>query len=213
MNSKALNWMDRHVRGLDTDVPAVENYLPQREEWRADEAWPPADVAMTAYDFGSATVEGSHDIEQSGWWSWGADTVTYEWTAADDVEVIGEPELTLTVDVHGSEARLFFEFEHDSSTVNGMDEAYRIPGSGTHTVEVSYPGIQHFVSAGDSIGLSVNVSNAWYQDSRESDGVTIHPGGSTLRVPQRPDGSGSAGDDGGSGGTDTDDDDCWLFCW
>lgn len=205
MNSQALDWMDRHVRGLESDVPAVQEYLPQRETWREDGQWPPEDVAQETYALSDAGVDGSHDIEQTGWWNWsGDDTVTYEWTAQEDIEVVGQPEITLTVDVHGPEARLFFELEHDGDAVNGMTEAYRLPYSGTQTIQFTYPGIQRFVSAGDTIGLSVSVSDTWHLDSRTGEGVTIDPHGSSLTLPQRP-------DDGHSGG-DEDDDDCWLLC-
>jgi ABC-2 type transport system ATP-binding protein len=204
MNNHALAWMDQHVRGEDTTVPQVTNWLTQRETWREDEQFPPADTSRESYALSNSGT-GSARLEQ---WSWfHDDAVTYEWTVDEDIEVIGEPRIDLTLDVHGSEGIIFTELFHNGDNINGMDQPYRINGSGTYDISFEYPAIQEFLSAGDTVGLEVSVSNTWYFDSRESDGVTVRPAGSRLVLPQRP-------DDGG-GETDSEeeeDEDCWLFC-
>lgn len=185
MNDDALAWMDRHVRGESTDIPQVQNFLPQRETWRADEAWPPEGVGKERYELGDAARDGEDELERG--WFFANDEVTYEWSVGEDIEVIGEPEIDLELDVHGPEARIFFEIFHNGSNVNGMDEVCRLDSPGRHTVTVRYPGIQRFVSSGDTVGLNVSVTNTWYLDSRTSEGVTIQPNGSKLWLPQRPD--------------------------
>lgn len=202
MNSDALAWMNKHVLGEDSSIPGVQNYLPQRDEWRVDEQWPPADVAHEQYELGDASRDGENELAKG--WFFADEEVTYEWTVDDDIEVIGEPEIDLEIEVHGPEARIFFELFHNGSNINGMDEAYRLDGPGTHTISVTYPGIQQFLSSGDAIGLNVSVTNTWYLDSRDSDGITIKPNGSRLWLPQRHDEN--APDD----GDDDDDGGCFI---
>ncbi|WP_136716480.1 CocE/NonD family hydrolase [Halorientalis salina] len=183
MNDLGVRWMDRHVRGADADVPQTSTYLKQREEWRTASSWPPDGVSMRPYDLASASEDGDATIEQ---WSWWHDTdVTYTWTVEEDSEIVGTPELDLSVDVHGPEARLFFNLQHDGENINDVGEAYRIGDSGTNRVRVSYPTLQRFVSAGDELGLRVSVSNPFYLNSRDSDGVTVNPSESQIRLPQR----------------------------
>jgi len=189
MSTDAVAWMDKHVRGEDIDIPPVQNYLPQRDEWREDDSWPPEDIEHLTYHLADATRDGSNEIEQ-GWFFSGDEEVTYKWTVDEDIEVIGEPVIDLTIDVHGPEARLFFELWHNGSNINGMDEAYRLD-SGTQEFSVTYPAIQWFLSEGDTLELNISVSNTWYLDSRDSKGVTIQPNASSISIPQRPDGDGN----------------------
>lgn len=204
MNGLALDWMDRHVRGEETDVPVASNYLPQREEWREDEQWPPAETSTETYELDDGGQGASQSIERG--WGWFTDTeVTYQWTAGEDIELIGEPEIELAVEVDGPESRLFFELFHEGSNINGMDQPILLEGSGTHEVTVQYPAIQQFVAAGERIELEVSVSNTWYLDSRISEGTTIDATNSRLHLPQRPDPNPPT-DDG------DEESDCWLFC-
>jgi hypothetical protein len=202
MNDHAVRWMDQHVRGQDTDVPQISNYLPQRDQWREDAQFPPADTTVETYELANGGNGSSSTIEQ-GWGWWNDEAVTYQWTAGSDIELIGEPEIELTVDVDGPEARLFFELFHDGDNINGMDQPILIDSSGTQDISVTYPAIQEFVNEGESIGLEVSVTNTWYLDSRESEGTTIDATNSRLHLPQRPDENASEQEE---------DDDCWLFC-
>lgn len=206
MNDHAVRWMDQHVRGQESDVAQISNYLPQRDRWREDEQFPPADATTESYELANGGNGASAEIEQG--WGWFTDeAVTYQWTAGDDLELIGEAQIDLAVDVDGPEARLFFELFHDGDNINGMDQPIRIDGSGRHEVSVRYPAIQEFVNEGDSIGLEVSVTNPWYLDSRESDGTTIDATNSRLHLPQRPDPNPPEDE-----GEDEDDDNCWFFC-
>ncbi|WP_436901084.1 CocE/NonD family hydrolase [Halovenus halobia] len=205
MNDHAVRWMDQHVRGQNTEVAQVSNYLDQRDRWREDEQFPPADTSFETYELANGGEGASAEIEQG--WAWFTDeAVTYEWSADEDIELIGEPEIELSVDVEGPEARLFFELFHDGDNINGMDQPMLLDGSGRHEVSVTYPAIQEFVNEGDSIGLEVSVTNTWYLDSRTSDGTTIDATNSRLHLPQRPDGNAPEEDE------DEEDDDCWWFC-
>jgi len=206
MNDHAVAWMDQHVRGQDAEVPQVTNWLEQRGTWREDEQFPPADTSRETYEL-SNTGTGSERIEQWSWWH--DDTVTYEWTVDEDIEVIGEPRIELAVDVHGPEAILFTELFHNGDNINGMDQPYRVESSGSKRLTFDYPAIQEFVSAGDTVALEVSVSNIWYFDSRDSDGLPVRPRDSRRLLPQRPDGGGGESE---SGSDDEDDEDCWLFC-
>jgi predicted acyl esterase len=193
--------MDQHVRGQNTEVAQVSNYLDQRDRWREDEQFPPADTTVETYELANGGEGTSAEIEQG--WAWFTDeAVTYEWSADEDIELIGEPEIELSVDVEGPEARLFFELFHDGDNINGMDQPMLLDGSGRHEVSVTYPAIQEFVNEGDSIGLEISVTNTWYLDSRTSDGTTIDATNSRLHLPQRPD----------ANAPEEEDDDCWWFC-
>jgi ABC-2 type transport system ATP-binding protein len=198
MNNHSVAWMDRHLRGKDTDVPQVQNYLSQRDEWRSDEEWPPADTTYNRLELGNATINGKNELGKENLW-FGDTEVTYEWTMGNDIEVIGEPEIELALDVHGPEARVFFELFHNGSNINGMDEAYLV-GSGSQTISTKFPGVQQFLGSGDTIGLNVSVTNLWYIDSRDSDGLTIDPGASSMRLPTRGDPDPQKGSDPGGGG-------------
>lgn len=201
MNDHAVRWMDQHVRGGVTDVAQISNYLPQRDRWREDAQFPPADTTTEIYELADGGEGSSADLEQD--WGWFTDeAVTYQWTAGEDIELIGEPTIDLTVDVAGPEARLFFELFHDGDNINGMDQPILVDTSGRQDISVRYPAIQEFVNEGDSIGLEISVTNQWYLDSRESDGVTVDATNSRLHLPQRPD----------ENAPEEEDDDCWLFC-
>ena len=201
MNDHAVRWMDQHVRGGATDVPQVSNYLPQRDRWREDAQFPPADTTTEIYELADGGEGSSAELEQ-GWGWWTDEAVTYQWTAEEDIELIGEPTIDLTVDVAGPEARLFFELFHDGDNINGLDQPILVDSSGRHDLRVQYPAIQEFVTEGDSIGLEISVTNPWYLDSRESEGATIDATNSRLHLPQRPD----------ENAPEAEDDDCWLFC-
>lgn len=203
MNDHAVRWMDRHVRGGETDVAKISNYLPQRDRWREDSQFPPADTTTEIYELANGGQGSSADLEQ-GWDWWTDEAVTYQWTASEDIELIGEPTIELTVDVAGPEARLFFELFHDGDNINGMDQPMLIDSSGTREISVQYPAIQEFVTEGDSVGLEISVTNPWYLDSRESDGVTIDATNSRLHLPQRPDRNAPEQEEEAG--------DCWLFC-
>lgn len=183
MNDLAVSWMDRHVRGTSADIPQTTSYLKQRDEWRTGSQWPPADVSKHPYDLGDASEDGDATIEQ---WSWWHDTeVTYTWTVGGDVEVVGTPEFDLSFDVHGDEARLFFTLQHNGENINDVGEVYRIGNSGTNRIRFSYPTLQRFCSKGDELGLRISVSNPFYLNSRDSDGVTVRPSESRVFLPQR----------------------------
>lgn len=183
MNDLGVDWMDRHVRGTNADVPQTSTYLKQRDTFRTDPQWPPTGVETQSYDLGTADRDGDSHIEQ---WSWWYDTdVTYTWRVDSDAELVGTPEFDLSFDVDGGEARLFFNLQHNGENINNVGEAYRIPSSGTHRVRFDYPSLQRYVSAGDTLGLEISVSNPFYLNSRDSDGVTVRANESRVLLPQR----------------------------
>jgi predicted acyl esterase len=183
MNDEATTWFDRHLRGKDVDVPEITEYLNQPDTWRTRDQFPPSDVADVTYGLGNASADGSDRIEQ---WSWWYDTeVTYSWDVQDAIEVVGSPTFDLTVDVDGPEGILFFNLLHNGTKINNLGEEYRIRGSGTQRVQFTHPPLQHYLEPGDELGLLITVSNPFYLNSRESDGVTIRPNESTVTLPQR----------------------------
>ncbi|WP_254523178.1 CocE/NonD family hydrolase [Natrinema caseinilyticum] len=188
MNDLAVTWMDKHLRGESTDVPTVSTYLKQRDEWRTGSQFPPADVSMTAYGLENAVERGNPHIER---WSWFHDTeVTYEWHVGRDIEVVGTPEFDLAVDVAGPEARLFFDIRHDGSDLDAIGksvgEAARVDGPGRQRVQFEFPVFQRFFSAGDTLSLQISVTSLLFEESTHTDGVTVLPSQSEIRLPQRP---------------------------
>ncbi|MFB6084947.1 MAG: CocE/NonD family hydrolase [Halorientalis sp.] len=184
MNGLANTWLDRHVRGESVDVAQSNTYLKQRDTFRTEEEFPPDDTEFVTYDLANAEANGSDTIEQ---WSWWYDSeVTYTWDVSEAGEWYGTPQVDLSVDVHGPEARIFVFMLRNGEVINGNGEAYRIEGSGVSRIGFEYPTFQRFVSPGDTLGLRIGVSSPWYLDSRESEGITIRPGESSVRLPRRP---------------------------
>ena len=59
--------------------------------------------------------------------------------------------------------------------INDMGEAYQVEGADQITkIEFDFSPIQRFFSQDDLISLEISISNPFYFDSRESEGVTIH---------------------------------------
>ena len=183
MNGLATTWFDRHLRDESTDVPQSSTYLKQRGEFRDDDRFPPEDTEFVSYNLGDAAVDGDDRIER---WSWWYDSeVTYTWDVRESAEWYGTPQVDLSLDVHGPEARIFVFMLRNGNPINGNGEAYRVEGSGVSRVSFEFPTFQRFVSPSDTLGLEIGVSSPWYLDSRESEGVTIRPGESSVRLPQR----------------------------
>jgi predicted acyl esterase len=184
MTEQTLAWMDRHLRGKDTDVPQVSTALEQRGDWRTDDQFPPAGTSTETVQFEDAWRVGDDTLKQRSvlWDPW----ATYHWKRPADVEIVGTPEVELGVDVHGPEARLFVRFLHEGEPINGVREAYRIEGRGYHEVQFPYPTLQRFVEAGETIGLQVSLDDPLFIDSRRSRGLTIRDEESGLRLPTRP---------------------------
>lgn len=188
MNDMAVTWMDRHLRDKDDDIPTVNTWLKQDNEWRTGSEFPPADITMEPYDLGEADEYGTATIEQ--WHFWYDDEVIYNWGIDEDMEVVGTPEFEITVDVHDDEAILYFDLLHNGHDFDAIGEAvgevHRLDSAGTHTISFDFPTVQRFFDAGDELGVQISVTDTLYTDSRESDGVTIRPDESTVRLPQRP---------------------------
>lgn len=209
MNDHAVAWMNRHVLDGTVDIPDIQEYLPQREEWREDYAWPPADVRTETYEFGVANQESEATLEPSGWFGFGGnESVVFEWTVDEPIEVVGRPGIDLSVDVTGPEERLFVQLEHDGSSINGQTATARLDAPGSHDIHVDYPAIQRFIGGGDTLTLTVSISNTWYLDSRESEATTLSVQDCRLFLPERPDPDGEDDED----EEDDEDDDCWWFC-
>ncbi|WP_336001090.1 alpha/beta fold hydrolase [Halorientalis halophila] len=183
LDGLALDWLDRHVRGADTDVPRLTWYEKQSGEWGTSDAFPLPEAEPVTYDFGAATLSGTERLEK---WSFFADTeATYTWTVDRDVEIAGTPRFDLTVDVGGETAHLFFELQHDGEKIN-VGEAYRVEGTGRHRIEFEFSTLQRYLSKGDELGLRIYISDLLYLDADEADGVTVDPAASQIKVPQRP---------------------------
>ena len=184
MNGLVNTWFDRHLRGENTDIAQSNTYLKQREEFRTEDEFPPDDTEFVTYSLGNADANGDDRIEQ---WSWWYDSnVTYTWDVRDRAEWYGTPQIDLSLDVHGPEARIFVNMLRNGDPINGIGEAYRVEGSGVSRISFEFPTLQRFVSPSDTLGLQIEVSSPYYLDSRESDGVTIRPGESSVNLPQRP---------------------------
>ncbi|MFB6164588.1 MAG: CocE/NonD family hydrolase [Haloarculaceae archaeon] len=184
MNDLALTWMDRHVRGKDVDIPQNIAYIQQSDHWRTAGEFPPSDTTPTKYCLGNATCHGENRIDRSSWWY--DDEVRYTWEIDRPIEIYGTPQFCLEFDVHGPEARLFFNLYHDGDWINNIGEAYRIDGTGSQTAAFEFPTLQRYFAPGDELTLEIKASSPWYLDSRTSEGVTVKPGASTITLPQRP---------------------------
>jgi len=186
MNDYAVDWMNKHVRGEEVSIPQTHSWIKQDETFRTDSQWPPLGVSLQSYTLGNATENGDPALEESwGWWTDDNTEVTYTWTVDEEIEVVGTPELDIAVDVDGPEARLYLSLERNGNDINDISATYRVDGSGRQRVQCQHPTLQRYFSPGDTLGLQISITNPFYIDSRESDGVEIVPGDSQVRVPQR----------------------------
>ncbi|WP_276278962.1 CocE/NonD family hydrolase [Halorussus caseinilyticus] len=178
LNGLALDWMDRHVKGKATDVPQSTMYLKQADAWRTHDQFPPSDASETTLKLSETADGGDTYLEKDIWW-WNDTEYRFDWRAGSDFEIVGAPELDIWVYPEGPEERLFFNFYHtdaDGHTkmINDMGETYRVEGADQyHRVQIQFSPIQRFLQKDETISLGVSISNPFYFDSRESEGVYI----------------------------------------
>ncbi|WP_424016530.1 CocE/NonD family hydrolase [Halorientalis pallida] len=183
MDGMAVDWLDRHVRGADVDVPRLSLWETQTGEWTTEDSFPLADTHPVTYDLGAASRSGSKRLRK---WSLFDDTeAIYSWTVGRDVELVGTPQFDIAVEVGGETAHLFFDLRHEGETMSTMTP-YRVEGSGRHRISFEYPTLQQSLSAGDRLELRIYISDWMYLDADGRGEVTVDPAASRITIPQRP---------------------------
>lgn len=204
IDERALDFVDAHLAGGSQDLPPVEYYETQTGEWsRAPDLDPPAARTWTL-DLadgraGESTVV-ANSVAPTSFTQVltldrdaapGVTAADFDFAVPDDREVLGTPDLALTVEPLGTVADVFVKVQH--VTAGGADVVHNqvtpieIEGTGSRTVAVPMTTLQRTLARGDTLRVTVATTDAGFSSSRRAGGVRIHhaPGESTVSVPVR----------------------------
>ena len=123
---------------------------------------------------------------------------TFDLAVGDDIEVLGIPELSLSVTPGGARTFLFGKVYHvsdgEATLINNQVAPVAIEGTPGETQQVEFElvGFQRQFSAGDTLRVALASTDAGFSSARRGAAVAIDHAGSTLSLPI----VGARGDDG-----------------
>lgn len=191
IDEKALDWIDTHVGGGgSTDLPPVTYYETQTDEWSTADGIAPsaaspqtlslADAAAgeETFVFNSVIPTATSQLVPIN-----VDTavtsVDFDFTAEDDIELLGAPTLDLHVEPLGPETRLFAKLIHvrdgEETLIHNQVTPLKVegePGS-VESVAVEMTALQRRLDSGDTLRFTVATTDAGFQPSRVSAGASI----------------------------------------
>jgi predicted acyl esterase len=210
----SLAWLDRHVhprREADAVAPVAYHVAqPDRDDRVSVEApmrtaatFPPETTTRRTLDIGAASptdrvplvntavptsfrgptgsLVGSPSGDAPG------SAVSFDFTAAGPLEVVGRPDLRLPVEAVGGTAHLFVTFEHvadgTGAVINEQVTATSVPAGDVKTVELECIAIQRRLAEGERLRVTVSTTDNGYFASREAAGVVLHTGDAEASVP------------------------------
>lgn len=182
VNRAALDWMDRHVRGAETDVvPEVSLWDEQADTWRTfdsvDEGVDRETVSLSALDGATSTVRHSP--------FWADEAATYE-LESDEVRIRGTPELSLTIAAHDAPLICFASLHHveggsDGEQIDDQVTGFRLEETGTHRLDLDLEPLLRELPRGDALELRIEASDPFYLDEHGS--ATVRNDESALTLP------------------------------
>jgi len=211
----AFDWIRKHVEGADVGAfPPVRYVEPQSTDdgdwtWARTDALPTAEggVTLSAGDVASgsstpvansvAPTSNSQLLVQENDDHAPATAVDFDFPVYEETEVLGAPELTLTVRPVGTETRLFTKIYHvtdDGAELVGNQAApVLVEGPDRQQVTVESAAFHRRFEPGDALRLTVATTDAAFYESRESAGARIFHADDApteLAVPTTGNGSG-----------------------
>jgi ABC-2 type transport system ATP-binding protein len=191
LNQQALEWIDTHLRGDGaSDLPGVTYYERQSGDWSTADDLPPADADSQTLSLAAAAADEETFVfnsvlptSTSQLFPVNADTsvtsVDFDFDVEEGGEILGVPQLTLTVEPLGPESRLFTKFYHvhdgEATLINNQVTPVKVEGEpkSTQEVEVEMVPFQRRVEPGDTLRFTVATTDLGFQSSRESAGACI----------------------------------------
>ncbi|PCR92260.1 CocE/NonD family hydrolase [Natrinema ejinorense] len=181
MNRAALDWMDRHVRGAETDVvPPVSLWDDQASRWRTFDDFP-GTVERTVV--GLEGLGGTTStIRHRPFWN---ETASYE-IESDGFRLRGTPALSVSIEAHDAPLLCFASLHHaeDPFSTEQIDDqvtGFRLEEPGTHRLDLELEPLLREIPRGDALELRIEASDPFYLDEHGS--ATVHNDESTLTLP------------------------------
>ena len=204
IESMAIEWFDRHVRGdggTDAEVAPLTYWDVQRGEFREADGFPPSDATIVEPTLADLEGEGTSVVVNSG-----APTstshfspentdaapvsvATFDLEVGDDLEVLGVPELSLSVTPLGTRAFLFGKVyrvaDGEATLINNQVAPVAVEGTPGESRQVAFElvGFQRRFAAGDTLRVALASTDAGFASARRGAGVAIDHAGSTLSLP------------------------------
>ncbi len=217
IEAMAIEWFDRHLRDGDADIAPLTYWDVQNGEFREADGFPPSDATVVEPTLADLEGEGTSVVANSG-----APTstshfspentdaapvsvATFDLEVGSDLEVLGVPELSLSVTPLGARAFLFGKAYHvadgEATLINNQVAPVAIEGTPgeSRRVEFELVGFQRQFSAGDTLRVALASTDAGFASARRGAGAAVDHAGSTLSLPVV---GGRGGGGGGSGSGD-----------
>ena len=210
IESMAIEWFDQHVRGEgDSGVAPLTYWDIQRQAFREADGFPPSDATVLEPALSGLEGEGTSVVVNTGapastshFSPENADAApvsvaTFDLEFGSDAEVLGIPELSLSVTPIGGRAFLFGKVYHvadgEQTLVNNQVAPVAVEGTPgeSQRVEFELVGFQRRFSAGDTLRVALASTDAGFTSARQGTGVAVAHAESTLSLPV----VGAGGDD------------------
>ena len=202
IESMAIAWFDHHLRGDDDpDIAPLTYWDIQGQRFREADGFPPSRATVVEPTLADLAGEGdsvvansvaptstSHLSPENGDYAPGAHA-TFDMTVGSDLEVLGVPELSLSVTPLAARAFLFAKVYHvsegEETLINNQVAPVAVEGTPgeTRRVEWELVGFQRRFRAGDTLRLALAATDAGFASARRGAGVAIHHADSTLSLP------------------------------
>ena len=210
IESMAVGWFDQHVRGGESDIAPLTYWDVQNGRFREADDFPPSNATIVEATLAELEGEGQSVVANTA-----APTstshfspentdaapvsvATFDLAVGDDIEVLGIPELSLSVTPGGARTFLFGKVYHvsdgEATLINNQVAPVAIEGTPGETQQVEFElvGFQRQFSAGDTLRVALASTDAGFSSARQGAAVAIDHAGSTLSLPI----VGARGDDG-----------------
>jgi predicted acyl esterase len=214
IESMAIAWFDQHLRGRgESDIAPLTFWDIQQQRFREADGFPPSGATTLEPTLAALAGEGqsvvansvaptstSHVSPENGDHA-PVSVATFDLEVGSDLEVLGIPELSLSVTPLAARAFLFGKVYHvadgEATLLNNQVAPVAIEGTPgeTRTVAWELVGFQRQFAAGDTLRLALAATDAGFSSARQGAGVVVHHADSTLSLPVR-----RAGGGGGDGG-------------
>ena len=202
IESIAIEWFNQHVRGNDeSEIAPLTYWDVQNERFREADGFPPSNATTVEATLADLEGEGRSVVANTA-----APTstshfspentdaapvsvATFDLAVGDDIEVLGIPELSLSVTPGGARTFLFGKVYHvsggEETLINNQVAPVAIEGTPGETQQVEFEvvGFQRQFSAGDTLRVALASTDAGFSSARQGAAVAIDHAGSTLSLP------------------------------
>jgi len=201
IESMAVEWFDQHVRGGESDIAPLTYWDVQNGRFQEADDFPPSNATIVEATLAELEGEGQSVVANTA-----APTstshfspentdaapvsvATFDLAVGDDIEVLGIPELSLSVTPGGARTFLFGKVYHvsdgEATLINNQVAPVAIEGTPGETQQVEFElvGFQRQFSAGDTLRVALASTDAGFSSARQGAAVAIDHAGSTLSLP------------------------------